>query len=176
MNFPQVFVLKDTWHNDQRNLEGDLYRKAGPGEGLAKFYCDGVVKLNGWPDNTTALVRQGMKPSSKPLRLTNPTKKLETNWETDWSSIPHSQPSLSQNPTSNLHGHTHSRTILATYGWPIYRFTSPLEIVQTLKSAVKGKMSLFTSSTGDHKLLSAQDTIICIRKRFFTGILVLLTS
>ena len=138
MNFPQVFVLKDTWRDDRRNLEGDLYRKAGPGEGLAKFFCDGIVNMDGLPDNTTMLGRQGIEPSSRPLNLTKPMT-ITTNWKTDTSSIPYSK-STGECVLSNLHGRTHSRTILATYGWPIFRFTSPLEVVQTLRSAVKGRM------------------------------------
>jgi serine/threonine protein kinase len=58
--------------------------------------------------------------------------------------MPHST-SMVEDDIFKLHGRTHSRTILATYGWPIYRFSSPLEVVQTLKSAVKGRMGFFYS-------------------------------
>jgi len=137
VNFPQLFVLKDTWRDDRRILEGDLYKTAGPGEGLAKFFCSGVVNVDGTLDNTTVLGRQGIEPSSRPLSLTKP-KTIITNWTKDTSSIPYSTPT-SQHIKWNLHGRSHSRTILATFGWPIYCFISPLEVVQTLRSAVKGR-------------------------------------
>lgn len=168
MNFPQVFVLKDTWRDSSRNPEGDLYRKAGPGEGLANFFCDGVVVVNGIPDDTTTLVRQGITPSSNPLDL-KPMTEETTNWQTDTSAVPFSHPHL-VNVTSRLHGRVHSRTILATYGWPIHRFISVLEVVQALRSALKGRMVFFYWRLGAHKLLSVQDTIIYISTGFSIGI------
>jgi hypothetical protein len=94
--------------------------------------------VDGNLDHTTTLVRQGIEPSSSPLTLKQVMEET-TNWQTDKSAMPPSKPQL-ESVTSRLHGRIHSRTILATYGWSILRFSSPLEVVQTLRSALRGRM------------------------------------
>jgi len=156
-----VYVLKDTWRDDHRCLEGDLYEKAGEGEGLARLHCHGIVYIDGSADTTADAIRRGLLPpeNSSPQLADEKTQSDNIDWTTDTCSIPTPARRDAHPHQSKLHARTHSRTIMSTYGWPIHRFASFQEVVNTIKLALKGERGLsfhckryLTSIPGHHHL------------------------
>ena len=137
-----MYVLKDTWRDDRRGLEGVLYEKAGEGEGLARLHCHGIVYIDGSPDTTADAIRRGLLPpeNSSPQLADEKKQSDNIDWTTDVRSIPTPAPREedAHPPESKLHARTHSRTIMSTYGWPIYRFATFQEVVNTIIFALKG--------------------------------------
>ena len=54
-------MYKDTWKDDRRQTEGELFERVGNCEGLAKMVSHELVKIDGKVDNTLTLVRQNVQ-------------------------------------------------------------------------------------------------------------------
>ena len=58
--------MKDTWRDDRRNLEGELYTKIGPCEGVAEMHSYSVVQIDGENDTTASLIRRDLPHKGPP--------------------------------------------------------------------------------------------------------------
>jgi len=140
--------VKDTWRDDRRNLEGELYAKIGPCEGVAKMHSYGVVQIEGENDTTASLIRRDL-PHKGPPRAIDAVQPLEqdvlnspgndsylvTQYVVDYL------PAILDENT-RPRGRTHSRLVMKTYGWPIKFAKSLPELVGAMKDAILGTFSL----------------------------------
>jgi hypothetical protein len=139
--------VKDTWRDDRRNLEGELYAKIGPCEGVAEMHSYSVVQIDGENDTTAGLVRHGL-PHECPPRAIDTVQQSEqdvlnspgndsylvTQYVVDYL------PAILDENT-RPRGRTHSRLVMKTC-WPIKFAKSLLELVGAMKDAILGTFSL----------------------------------
>ena len=146
----QVFIMKDSWRDDDRRLEGEFYKQIGPAPGVATMYSYGVVYVDGEPDIVASRIRRGLSVHAQPRVINEAQRKLRA------QTIPTSTPEKSWGSTTDYaifadilpvknveartpRSKTHSRLVLETYGWPLKMALSPLEIVQAMQDVVMGK-------------------------------------
>lgn len=149
----QVYVFKDSWRDERRGLEGDYYRE---GLGVAKVYSHSVVRINGRRDDTLNFIRRGVNPSGDRALLVSTKQRdarnsLESNPVKEdqylFPSIMHGKPSdllegdILEKVTSQggPYNRLHTRLIMETYGLPLTRFRSLIEVIGTLNDSIQGK-------------------------------------
>lgn len=139
--------MKDTWRDDRRPLEGELYAKIGPCQGVAEVYSYAIVQIEGEDDITSSLIRCNLLPKGRPryidavqkrdYPLTSPGNDthLITQYVVDY---------LPEIPDGRTHARsrTHSRLVMKTYGWPIKYAKSLLELVGSMKDVIQGTFRL----------------------------------
>ena len=64
-----MYIVKDTWRDDRRLLEGSLYARIGPCEGVAKMHSYGIVQIDGEDDTTIELIRRKLKHQGAPRKI-----------------------------------------------------------------------------------------------------------
>ncbi|TFY75296.1 hypothetical protein EWM64_g8715, partial [Hericium alpestre] len=152
-----VFVFKDTWRDQRRGLEGNLYNHAGKGgPGVARVYSYGEVRINGRVDDTLHMIRKGVKGQGKPLNLKTAQPKPKTIDPTheDTYRLPSSGhfDEWSQDRFENevdpriervQRNRIHSRLVMASFGYPLIKFANLLELLTALRDAIAGHQWLY---------------------------------
>lgn len=121
--------------------------------------------IGGVPDITVSLIRRGLQPKGQPVRIdvikpraqsgstaeSSPYADSKTVSKCSDAATSHSHayvPSVGENwddymPHMNddvsIHGRTRSQVIMKTYGWPIKRALTPLEMVCAMRDAIAGE-------------------------------------
>ncbi|THH13566.1 hypothetical protein EW146_g6674 [Bondarzewia mesenterica] len=142
-----MHIFKDTWRDERRSLEGEMYALIGEQEGVAKMHSYGVVKVDGEDDSTFTLIRRQLRPAGRPRHVdmyqNHVTPSVESplgdlsvqvKYVIDEDYLPPIESRDDYPPRNKIH----SRLVLATYGWSVKRFLSCLELVQGLKDAITG--------------------------------------
>jgi len=141
-------VYKDTWKDDRRQTEGELFERVGNCEGLAKMVSHELVKIDGKVDNTLTLVRQNVQHEGGGLDMRRPPghdlvveshEAFNTPAYVVWNDVLY--PAATESELIPR-GRTHTRLVIKDFGWPLRRFTSLLELVRVLKNVVDGKVDL----------------------------------
>ena len=141
--------MKDTWRDDRRNLEGELYAKIGPCQGVAEMHSYGVVQIDGKNDTTASLIRRDL-PHKGPPRAIDAVQSFEHDFALNSprnDSYLVTQYVVDYLPAildehARPRGRTHSRLVMKTYGWPIKFAKSLPELVGAMKDAILGTLSL----------------------------------
>ena len=141
--------MKDTWRDDRRTLEGELYAKIGPCEGVAEMHSYGVVQIDGEKDTTSSLIRRNLLHKGSP-RAIDAVQNLEQDYALNSpgnDSYPVTHYVVDYLPTildenARPRGRTHSRLVMKTYGWPIKFAKSLLELVGAMRDAILGLLWL----------------------------------
>ncbi|THH10375.1 hypothetical protein EW146_g8388 [Bondarzewia mesenterica] len=142
-----IHIFKDTWRDERRSLEGEMYALIGEQEGVAKMHSYGIVKVDGEDDTTFTLIRRQLRPAGLPRHVDIYQKRVTPSIESplgdlsvqikyviDEDFLPPIESEDDYPPRNKIH----SRLVLATYGWSVKRFLSCLELVQALKDAITG--------------------------------------
>lgn len=146
-----MFIVKDSWRDDDRRLEGEFYHKIGRAPGVATMHSYGIVRIDGEIDKVSSRIRRLLSVHAKPrcinaaqrkLREALPTSTPEKSWgsTTDYRIFVDILPPLDVEERTPR-GKTHSRLVLETYGWPLKMALSLLEIVLAMKDVVMGTHS-----------------------------------
>ena len=148
----QVFILKDSWRDSDRRLEGEFYQRIGRAPGIATMQSYGVVYVDGEADIVASRIRRGLSVHAKPRSINEAQRKLRTQtiptstpekaWgsTTDYAIFADILP-LKNVPARTPRSKTHSRLVLETYGWPLKMALSPLEIILAMQDVVMGEYS-----------------------------------
>ena len=143
-----MFIIKDSWRDEHRDVEGELYsiihqwQKANNdnGRGLAKMYSFGTVLIDGEKD-TTEFIRRGLRVQGRPRQLDRqqpghcfPGRSKDTDYiPIDIDYLPSLEGDFK--PPQILE---HQRLVIATYGWTLKSFVSCEELVRVLEDVVIG--------------------------------------
>ena len=152
LTFGQVFIMKDSWRDDDRRLEGEFYQRIGPAPGIATMRSYGIVYVDGEADIVASRIRRGLTVHAKPRSINEAQRKLRTQLmpsstpEKSWGSTTDYTIFADILPFKDVQARTprskrHSRLVLETYGWPLKMALSPLEIVQAMQDVVMGECS-----------------------------------
>ena len=142
--------MKDTWRDDRRNLEGELYAKIGPCQGVAEMHSYSVVQIDGKNDTTTtSLIRRDL-PDKGPPRAMDAVQNFKHDYALNSPGndsylvtqyvVDYLPAILDEN--ARPRGRTHSRLVMKIYGWPIKFAKSLPELVGAMKDAILGTLSL----------------------------------
>lgn len=151
----QVYIVKDSWRDSDRPLEGHLYVK---GEGIGHVHSFGTVQLNDG-DDTTMAVRRGLQAHGGPVEIdalqqtsddtssaSSPyrdvkvqSKYTSSDFLPELDSYTRGGKELTQKQRHELHGRAHSRHVMSTYGLPIKRARCLLEMVGAMRDAIVGE-------------------------------------
>ncbi|KAI0046406.1 hypothetical protein FA95DRAFT_1494059, partial [Auriscalpium vulgare] len=182
-----VFVIKDTWRDERRGVEGELYRKAELG--VASYYSHGTVRINTHEDNTLFLIRKGVKPQGNPVLLElNQPKRAQTIAassnvsEVDSAVFPVSGTSSVAFPWEQDHFEfeegtfpprnlVHSRLVVKSTGWPLLRFKSIAELLIGISDAIGGHQWLYNQGIL-HRDISHGNILLTDRPSPHSGILI----
>jgi hypothetical protein len=137
--------VKDTWWDDRRTLEGELYAKIGLCEGVAQMHSYGVVQIGGEKDTTSSLIRRDLLHKGSP-RAIDAVQNLEQDYTLNSpgnDSYPVTHYIVDYLPTildenARPRGRTHSRLVMKMYGWPIKFAKSLLELFGAMRDAILG--------------------------------------
>ncbi|KAI0924873.1 hypothetical protein AcV7_010460 [Taiwanofungus camphoratus] len=151
----EVYIVKDTWRDDRRDLEGALYAQIGHCEGVAEMYSYCVVTVDEEQDTTETLIRRQLRTQGKPRVID--AKQAVAQKETE---VPRSSPDEERYGVTQYtmfldylpeelppgvtledvlpRGRTHSRLVMKTYGWPVKYAKSVLETVEVFRDAIIG--------------------------------------
>lgn len=152
-------MVKDTWRDDARGMEGELYEAIGDAPGVASMYAHGAVMIAGRTpgleqDDTCNLIRKKLKTTGKPVAIDfqqkHPPSELISTTDTsvvpkftfpdDDDYLPETEPGLSV-PRNRVH----SRLVLRTLGWPIKYSCSPREVIGVMMDAIIGMLLSYWS-------------------------------
>ncbi|KAI0924832.1 hypothetical protein AcV7_010427 [Taiwanofungus camphoratus] len=151
----EVYIVKDTWRDDRRDLEGALYAQIGHCEGVAEMYSSCVVTVDEEQDTTETLIRRQLRTQGKP-RVIDAKQAVPQ----DEKAVPRSSPDGERYGITQYtmfldylpeelppgvtledvlpRGRTHSRLVMKTYGWPVKYAKSVLETVEVFRDAIIG--------------------------------------
>ncbi|TFY73418.1 hypothetical protein EWM64_g10594 [Hericium alpestre] len=155
-----VYIFKDCWRDERRGLEGELYKKAGNCDGVARHYSHCAVRIGAGKqvDDTFILIRRDVKPEGPPLDLTTqqtfrPSEPDGTEEDT------YILPSFSDDTilwsedrfeAVNVVGElpvprnrVHSRLVLLSFGHPLTKFYHLVEVFGGFEDAVQGHKNLY---------------------------------
>jgi hypothetical protein len=181
-----VYIVKDTWRNDRRDLEGKLYAQIGACGGVAKIYSYGIVQIDGQDDTTAKLIRCKLESNGPPRRI----DAIQPFADTASNGVPVSSPDIERHGVTQYtnamdflpvldvkdvdkaipRGRTHLRLVVETYGWPIKYAKSPIELVATghvvisagnIIQVITGKLE-----PGDRGVLIDHDNAILLGEKY----------
>ncbi|CCM06612.1 uncharacterized protein FIBRA_08891 [Fibroporia radiculosa] len=187
----QVYVLKDTWRDERRALEGELLEMIGDCEGVAQLHSYCSVTIDGQTDTTHSLIRRDLVVADTP-------RSIETNQEQTKPSAeaPNYRPN---SPDGERSGTTrylpdqdflpplaleqglpplrkvHSRLVVRTYGWPIKYALSPAELLCVVADAVRGHKNSYSRDILHRDVSEGNILVMPVMvngKRVFKGVLI----
>ncbi|THH11573.1 hypothetical protein EW146_g7997 [Bondarzewia mesenterica] len=147
-----MHIFKDTWRDERRSLEGEMYALIGEQEGVAKMHSYGVVKVDGEDDSTFTLIRRQLRPADRPRHVDMYQNRVTPSIESPLGDLSVQVkyvidedylPPIESRDDYPQRNKIHSRLVLATYGWSVKRFLSCLELVQALKDAITGRRNSY---------------------------------
>ncbi|EPS97392.1 hypothetical protein FOMPIDRAFT_1025016, partial [Fomitopsis schrenkii] len=150
----KLFIVKDSWRDADRRLEGEFYKQIGHVPGVAVMRSYGVVHVDKEADTVASRIRRGLSVHAKPRCINAAQQKMKA------EAIPTSTPGKSWGSTTDYsmlidylpfmeveertpRGKVHSRLVLESYGWPLKMALTPLELVQAMKDAVAGHWAAY---------------------------------
>ncbi|KAI0924833.1 hypothetical protein AcW2_010357 [Taiwanofungus camphoratus] len=153
----EIYIVKDTWRDDRRDLEGKLYAEIGDCEGVAKLHSYCAVMVDEQLDTTRNLIRRDLAPEGTPIAIDARQKQVPRypihSPGEEWHSVTYyidqdyvpreSLPEGIQLKDVQPRGKTHSRLVMKTYGRPIKFAKSLLEMVGAFKDAIVGHRNSF---------------------------------
>ncbi|THH12839.1 hypothetical protein EW146_g7317 [Bondarzewia mesenterica] len=164
----QIFIVKDTWRDDRRGLEGEIYDKIGLVSGVAVIHSYETVHLRMKADTTKHLIRRDLVPTGPPLNIATNQRRLRKDamnedaylrpvslvneWE-DWY-----EPATSGKPAVPQ-GRTHSRLVLESYGCLVEKFLSLEELMAVFHDAVLGHLNAYNAGIL-HRDVSSRNILI----------------
>ncbi|KAF3768433.1 hypothetical protein M406DRAFT_286387 [Cryphonectria parasitica EP155] len=178
-----VLVIKDSWQFPERDVEGDLLRKATEKKvvNMARYYHHEIVQVGGTNDTIRSNVRKGLditKASNYKPDWTDfmPRVKARSGSRRGRSSsssiagikrlssqaaapLPSKQPASSRQLITTLPDREHRRTIVCDYGLPIYRASSRARLLAALEGCIAGHESLYRAGFL-HRDISINNLII----------------
>ena len=165
VSYGQVFVVKDTWRDDERRLEGEFYRCIGRVDGVAALHSFSMVRINGEDDKVESRIRRGLYVKGRPrcIDLLQPSDNV------DPTVLPTTSPDRDRGNTTRYlsprdylppcdtsevspRGKTHSRLVMESYGWSIRYAKSLLELVRAFRDAIQGKLLVLLIVSISHPL------------------------
>ncbi|KAF7975925.1 hypothetical protein HWV62_8195 [Athelia sp. TMB] len=150
-----VYIIKDAWSDDRRDLEGAFYERIGACDGVAELdsYC--AVQVDGEADTTSA-IRGGLEAQGPPRDIVRqqPVKVYNQDDDTDsakqeWGYIPDHfvdtdfLPPIDAFKNAKPESRAHSRSATKTYGWPIFYASSLLELIGSMRDAIIGHQNAY---------------------------------
>ncbi|KAI0058868.1 hypothetical protein BV25DRAFT_1829618 [Artomyces pyxidatus] len=157
-----IYVYKDTWRDERRGVEGEIYLLIAAAEGrrgVAIMHSHGTVRINGRVDDTLSLIRKSVAHRGQPLKLD--TRQITREQEellstvdssafpsTGWASqdVPwgqdifeHFVDIVPRVPRNRMH----HRLVMSSTGWPLLQFISLSELLGGLSDAVAGHRWLY---------------------------------
>ncbi|KAH9932175.1 uncharacterized protein B0H18DRAFT_1137044 [Fomitopsis serialis] len=150
----RLFIVKDTWRDDERRPEGEFYMQIGRVPGVAAMRSYGVVRVDGQEDTVMSRIRRGLQVHARPRCIdmsqkdtdpqTNPSSTPDRTRRnsTDYGCLVDYLPPIDA-PERSPRGRTHSRLVMETYGWPIKMALTPLETVQAMRDALAGHWTAY---------------------------------
>ncbi|KAI0924109.1 hypothetical protein AcV5_010538 [Taiwanofungus camphoratus] len=182
----EIYIVKDTWRDDRRDLEGKLYAEIGDCEGVAKLHSYCAVMVDGQLDTTRNLIRRDLAPEGNPVAIDavqqqvpqHPNHSPGEEWQRvtyyiDQDYVPR-RSRLDGKKLEDVQprGKTHSRLVMKTYGWPIKFAKSLLEMVGAFKDAIVGHRNSFQRNVL-HRDISIGNILIASKpKPGYRGILI----
>ncbi|KAH9833523.1 uncharacterized protein C8Q71DRAFT_849857 [Rhodofomes roseus] len=175
----QLFIMKDTWRDDERRLEGEFYKHIGRHDGVATMRSYGVVYVDGKTDTVMTRIRRDLRVRAKPRcidmsqrdiipeTIPSATPDRTRGNTTDYGIFADYLPYLDI-PECEPRGKTHSRLIMESYGWPIKYALSLLELVQAMHDALAGHWAAHKKGV-QHKDLSEGNILITARGKKGVG-------
>lgn len=146
-------MVKDTWRDDERPLEGEFYKHMGRTDGIAVMRSFSIVRINGEDDTVAQRIRRGLYVKGRPRCIdlpqpeegTHPTSLPATSPDRDrGNTTRYSSPRdyLPAHDTAEIspRSKTHSRVVMESYGWSIRYAKSLLELVGALIDVLEGKL------------------------------------
>ncbi|KAF7975929.1 hypothetical protein HWV62_8203 [Athelia sp. TMB] len=150
-----VYIIKDTWRDNRRGLEGELYERIGVCDGVAELYSYCIVQVDGKADTTLA-IRGGVEAKGPPRNITIQQSSKNANQPSgtdptkqDWGYISDHLvdtdflPPIDAFKDTLPRDRTHSRSVAKTYGWPISYASSLLELVGSMRDAIVGHQNAY---------------------------------
>ncbi|KAI0058043.1 hypothetical protein BV25DRAFT_1919582 [Artomyces pyxidatus] len=137
----QIYVFKDAWTEDHRELEGVLYLKASGGAGVATLYAHGVVRLSGAVDSTVTTICSLIDLDTSPPKP-DEEDYPDTNygWRAYENAVSIARFLRSQPvPRDRIH----SRLVTSSTGWPLVQFHSLPELLGGPHDAIEGHRWLY---------------------------------
>lgn len=151
--------MRDSWRDDERPLEGELYIE---GDGLPGVHNFGTMQVDGADDTTMDDVRRGLRYSGGPVEREAVQQPPDTSTiGSPYKDAKHASsyvggmggdflPIIALVPVlpgvtrsePRPYGRTHSRLVVSTYGRPIKRANSLHETVAAMRDAVVGKFAV----------------------------------
>ncbi|KAI0051942.1 hypothetical protein FA95DRAFT_107438 [Auriscalpium vulgare] len=157
----RIFVIKDTWRDERRGVEGALYQLAEQVKkgrsGVADFYSHCVVRINNQEDNTLFLIRKRVEPTGTPIVLELAQMKAKQQSATASSQLTKIDSAVL--PVSGTTGTVydweqdhfifdqelypprnliHSRLAVTSTGWPLVKFRNISELLMGIRDAIGG--------------------------------------
>ncbi|KAF7978562.1 hypothetical protein HWV62_45486 [Athelia sp. TMB] len=150
-----VYIIKDAWSDDRRDLEGAFYERIGACDGVAELHSYCVVRVDGEADTTSA-IRRGLEAQGPPREIVRqqPVKVSNQPDDTDpakqeWGYIPDHfvdtdfLPPIDAFKNAKPESRTHLRSATKTYGWPIFHASSLLELIGSMRDAIVGHQNAY---------------------------------
>ncbi|KAF7975932.1 hypothetical protein HWV62_8209 [Athelia sp. TMB] len=150
-----VYIIKDAWSDDRRDLEGAFYERIGACDGVAELHSYCVVQVDGEADTTSA-IRRGLEAQGPPRDIVRqqPVKVSNQPDDTDpakqeWDYIPDNLvdtdllPPIVAFRKAKPESRTHLRSATKTYGWPIFCASSLLELIGSMRDAIVGHQNAY---------------------------------
>ncbi|KAH9835348.1 uncharacterized protein C8Q71DRAFT_765355 [Rhodofomes roseus] len=166
----RVFVVKDSWRDDERHLEGEFYKKIGPARGVARMRSYSVVKINGHDDMTSSRTRSDLNVQGKP-RCIDVSQRDIAHAKISASSPDRDRinttrylyaldylPSFDL-PETSPRGRTHSRIVIETYGWSIKYAASLVELVHAVNDVLHGYKTAYEEEV-IHRDMSVENLLV----------------
>lgn len=155
-------MVKDTWRDDERHLEGEFYQRIGRVDGVAVLHSFSMVRINGEDDKVESRIRRGLYVKGRPrcIDLAQPDDDANT------AALPTTSPDRDRGNTTRYlsprdylppcdidevspRGKTHSRLVMESYGWSIRYAKSLLELVRAVRDALQGKPLIAHNAIND---------------------------
>ena len=148
-------MVKDTWRDDERRLEGEFNGRIGRVNGVAVLHSFSMVRINGEDDKIESRIRRGLYVKGRPRCIDllqpgdsmNPAALPTTSPDRDRGNTTRYLSPRDYLPVCNTdevspRGKTHSRLVMESYGWSIRFAKSLLELVGACRDALQGTQPL----------------------------------
>ncbi|KAF7976946.1 hypothetical protein HWV62_4994 [Athelia sp. TMB] len=149
----QYFIVKESWRDIRRPVEGDLYAQMGECDGIAKLHSYGIVRVADG-DDTTENIRNKLTAFGRPRDINakqNRAARMSYDSLLEGDILPDLLPEHPAPASGTDHLpliRARSRLVLETFGWPIMFAKSLLEFVGH-KNAVQKRVLHRDISSGN---------------------------
>ncbi|KAF7970572.1 hypothetical protein HWV62_23679 [Athelia sp. TMB] len=173
----QYFIVKESWRDIRRPVEGDLYAQMGECDGITKLHSYGIVRVAD-EDDTTENIRNKLTACGRPRDINakqNRAARMSYDSLLEGDILPDLLPehSVLESGTDHLPLiRARSRLVLETFGWPIMFAKSLLEFVGVLRDAINGHKNAVQKRVLHRDISSGNILITGNRERGKRGVLI----